>query len=411
MEYKDNIEQPIIEKLDAIEEAIDKATSKKNGFTLIELLAVIIILGILILIAIPSVTRYINDSRKETYIDTARQYIKSAAHLVNEGKQDFFDTEATYFIPVKCLKVESGGDSPYGKFDKAFVLVTYDNESYKYYWISRDVAGQGIKVATLGNDLNPDQIVAGIKSEDIKTNVTVEGKPKAVLMNESTCELGKADSFSQVVNDNNIQDDITYPDDPNHTDDGYTVILAPDYDFSRLPDFTVYNPETHASAGTFKNLVRNIPVEVIYGYMFYVDSNNHMKVKLIYNLPTFKKNSDGSIHTVKRFISRLDRKYLSADGSKTPISYACATSDINAHVVDCDIIPSDFVPTRCNTTTNYCINGDGTGTSYVYFELDNGDVLEGWKSGKYSGGSVFTRGSKQNATFIVQFSYVFTNDK
>ena len=39
---------------------------KKNGFTLIELLAVIIILGILMIIAVPAVTKYINDSRKYT---------------------------------------------------------------------------------------------------------------------------------------------------------------------------------------------------------------------------------------------------------------------------------------------------------------------------------------------------------
>ena len=83
----------------------DKKVEKKNtnkpkkkikrAFTLLELLAVIIILGLLILIAIPSVTKYISDSRKETYIDTARQYLRGAVNLINSGKLDVYDTNVT----------------------------------------------------------------------------------------------------------------------------------------------------------------------------------------------------------------------------------------------------------------------------------------------------------------------------
>ena len=39
------------------------------GFTLIELLAVIIILGVLMLVAIPSVTSYVANSRKNSYVE------------------------------------------------------------------------------------------------------------------------------------------------------------------------------------------------------------------------------------------------------------------------------------------------------------------------------------------------------
>ena len=68
---------------------------KKNGFTLIELLAVIIILGILMIIAIPSVTKYINDARKDSYIDSAKGIITGAKNFVNDGKLEMFDTDTT----------------------------------------------------------------------------------------------------------------------------------------------------------------------------------------------------------------------------------------------------------------------------------------------------------------------------
>ena len=134
---------------------------KKNGFTLIELLAVIIILGVLMLVAIPSVTSYINNSRKSAYADTAANYIKGATNLVNEGKKyQFFDEGILYMIPVghdttkSCVALESGGQSPYNNtYSEAYVGVTYDNDkgSYTYYFTSVDGSGQGFKIASSYN--------------------------------------------------------------------------------------------------------------------------------------------------------------------------------------------------------------------------------------------------------------------
>ena len=152
-----------------------------KGFTLIELLAVIIILGILMLVAIPSVTNYINDSRKEAYINTARNYIKGAINLVNSGSLDIYDTEVTYYIPSTCINLETGGESPYGgPFSPAYILVTYDNDTFNYYWISRDNQGIGIKTPTLSNDLNIKDIESGVKSEDLLANMGLDGRSKII---------------------------------------------------------------------------------------------------------------------------------------------------------------------------------------------------------------------------------------
>ena len=92
-----------------------KEKNKKSivkGFTLIELLAVIVIMGVLLMIAVPSVSNYINNSRKNAYITTAKELIRGATNLVNSGKLDVFDLGTTYYIPSSCMHTETGGESP-----------------------------------------------------------------------------------------------------------------------------------------------------------------------------------------------------------------------------------------------------------------------------------------------------------
>ncbi len=128
----------------------------RKGFTLIELLAVIIILGVLMIIAIPSVTTYIQNSRKSAWVDTAVAYAKAVVNKVNEGgKLQFFTENTLYMVPVghiskqSCVSVESGGQSPFSNtWAYAYVGVVYNGTGYDYYFIGEDGAGQGIYFVT-----------------------------------------------------------------------------------------------------------------------------------------------------------------------------------------------------------------------------------------------------------------------
>ena len=157
---------------------------KKNGFTLIELLAVIIILGILMIIAIPSVTKYISDSRKSSYVDSAKEIIGSARNLVNSGELEMYDTDATYYIDVNCIKTENAMKSPYGDFTNAYVVVTYDGKGYDYFWTSVDDAGQGVKNIVKYDKLDTDDISSDLTIEDISTLRTLDGRGKVILITE-----------------------------------------------------------------------------------------------------------------------------------------------------------------------------------------------------------------------------------
>lgn len=56
----------------------------KKGFTLVEVLVVVVILGLILLIAIPSVSKYINQSKRKTLISSINGYITTVSNDVKK---------------------------------------------------------------------------------------------------------------------------------------------------------------------------------------------------------------------------------------------------------------------------------------------------------------------------------------
>ena len=111
-----------------------------KGFTLIELLAVITIMGILMIVAIPAVTRTIENTRKSSFVTTAQNYVNGAKNLWasdNLKCGDYVSSavqEGYYYIPVDSKSdnvphlLESGGESSWGgRHMRGHILVHVDD--------------------------------------------------------------------------------------------------------------------------------------------------------------------------------------------------------------------------------------------------------------------------------------------
>ena len=192
-----------------------KKRINNKGFTLIELLAVIVILGILMMMAIPAVTKYIENSRKDAFYQTAKSYIEAARTTLLNGEyqmeyinntfgggiqsQDVCDlppagsinlsdnSEWGYYtsIPIEQIELEKGKEkSPFNRtWDSGYVIainkatVTTANPNPKddieYYFAAIDKGKNGIDVFTSESNLKRSSVKKG--SADAKNGLYAVG--------------------------------------------------------------------------------------------------------------------------------------------------------------------------------------------------------------------------------------------
>ena len=167
---------------------------KKNGFTLIEVISVMVILGIIMIIAIPAVAKYILSSDNATYATDVTAYLETARgeYEMKEYGSLLYDDEIM-IVPFAYIELEKGTkESPYGEFvlDKSYMVVVPENNGYQFYANVVDETGHGV-VMKKQQELSRDSIEENVKNEiiswktylDSETIFTIDGK------NYSKCDL------------------------------------------------------------------------------------------------------------------------------------------------------------------------------------------------------------------------------
>ena len=153
---------------------------RKNnkGFTLVELLAVIVIMGILMMVAIPAVTRTIENSRKDTFVDIAKAYVNAVrtswtTDSMQCGSSNSYASamdDGDYYIlidtadPNRLSVLDKGGKSSWGNRDvKGYVRVnvsTVNDKKITKFYISLADGTHGV-YDNLASSKEADKLVRG----------------------------------------------------------------------------------------------------------------------------------------------------------------------------------------------------------------------------------------------------------
>lgn len=140
-----------------------KLLNNKKGFTLIELLAVIVILAILVMVAIPAVTKYLNSARQGTFADNAKSAISAVRNdvIIKGNQNDTYTLEEINGLLEKKLNT-----SPWGKaYDgTSCVKVTTTSDTTIYSMCLIDADGHGWATALEENEITDKSAsITGVK--------------------------------------------------------------------------------------------------------------------------------------------------------------------------------------------------------------------------------------------------------
>lgn len=145
----------------------------KKGFTLIEMIAVVIILGIVLLIAVPAVTSYIKGSNDSVYVNSMSSYLQQVKMDYSEKQYGpYINKGEIMVVPLKNIKLDKGNtdSSPYGKivYSQSYVLIERSTNGVKYYVTVLDKTSKGF-VDVREDEMNNNSVKKDLKSIDVQS--------------------------------------------------------------------------------------------------------------------------------------------------------------------------------------------------------------------------------------------------
>lgn len=175
--------------------------NNNRGFTLIELLAVVVILGVIMVLAVPNTVGMIDRNKKGNFLEDAKIFVSLAQTKaqVDRALEMPENNKEALVITLEYLNTNEISDPTYGKeYDRkrSFVLITVQGDSYKYY------------VHLVAKD---EDSYMGINFVD---SIYLSGDTKYDLVNEhdveesKLCYLTSGDSFNEEDYNNKYLDGI-----------------------------------------------------------------------------------------------------------------------------------------------------------------------------------------------------------
>ncbi len=336
----------------------------KRGFTLVEIIAAIVVLGIIMIVAIPTVSSQIANSRRKAFYANLNRYVEGAREVVEQSKSiKAVSRDVTYYIPKECISIDNGEESGYGTWEELYVAVTYDGLKHKYYITAYDNTSHGMEL-TQSDKINDTEIVT--KSElDNKVGIGSRGQIK--IIDKDKCSTTNIDNG----------DDNDTPYDPGVTIEAGVYVVTLNNQGATTPGvpaiYEKYNTGWYSDPETSTKITKvSVPARTGYTFEGYFEKRNSSGTKaidatgnILVNSKRYKANT--IIYagwTQNTFTVTLDNMGATTPGTST--IYEKFGDDWYKEMSATTTISSITIPTKTGYTFGgYYTNSDGSGTKII----------------------------------------------